>query len=66
MVPTKPLGRSGVQVSAIGLGGYHLGSAETDQAANEIVAKALDHGVDFSTTLGNTTTVSVKKGLAKR
>ncbi len=46
-VPKKPLGRTGVQVSAIGLGGYHLGSAETDQAANEIVAKALDHGVDF-------------------
>jgi aryl-alcohol dehydrogenase-like predicted oxidoreductase len=46
-VPKKPLGRTGIQVSAIGLGGYHLGSAETDQAANEIVAKALDHGVDF-------------------
>jgi uncharacterized protein len=46
-VPKKPLGRTGVQVSAMGLGGYHLGSAKTDQAANEIVAKALDHGVDF-------------------
>ena len=46
-VPSKPLGHTGVKVSAMGLGGYHLGSAETDQAANEIVAKALDHGVDF-------------------
>ena len=46
-VPKKPLGRTGVQVSAIGLGGYHLGSADTDQVANEIVAKALDHGIDF-------------------
>lgn len=46
-VPKKPLGRTGVQVSAMGLGGYHLGSAETDQAAVEIVAKALDHGVNF-------------------
>jgi aryl-alcohol dehydrogenase-like predicted oxidoreductase len=46
-VPKKPLGRTGVQVSAIGLGGYHLGSAETDQAANEIVAKAIDHGINF-------------------
>jgi aryl-alcohol dehydrogenase-like predicted oxidoreductase len=46
-VPKKPLGRTGVQVSAMGLGGYHLGSAETDQAANEIVAKAFDHGVTF-------------------
>jgi aryl-alcohol dehydrogenase-like predicted oxidoreductase len=46
-VPKKPLGRTGVQVSAMGLGGYHLGSAETDQAAMEIVAKAFDHGVQF-------------------
>jgi uncharacterized protein len=46
-VPKKSLGRTGVQVSAMGLGGYHLGSAETDEAANEIVAKALDHGVTF-------------------
>ena len=47
VVPRKPLGRTGLQVSALGLGGYHLGSAETDQAANEIVAKAIDHGVNF-------------------
>jgi uncharacterized protein len=46
-VPKKPLGRTGVLVSAMGLGGYHLGSAETDQAAIEIVAKAFDHGVTF-------------------
>ena len=46
-VPKKPLGRTGIQVSALGLGGYHLGSAKTDQIANEIVAKALDHGITF-------------------
>ncbi len=46
-VPKKTLGRTGVQVSALGLGGYHLGSANTDQVATEIVAKALDHGIDF-------------------
>ena len=46
-VPKKTLGRTGVQVSALGLGGYHLGAANTDQVANEIVAKALDHGIDF-------------------
>ena len=46
-VPKKTLGRTGVQVSALGLGGYHLGSANTDQVASEIVAKALDHGIDF-------------------
>jgi uncharacterized protein len=42
VVPRKPFGRTGLQVSAMRLGGYHLGSAETDQAANEIVAKAID------------------------
>lgn len=46
-VPKKALGRTGVQVSALGVGGYHLGSANTDQLANDIVAKALDHGIDF-------------------
>jgi len=46
-VPKKTLGRTGVQLSALGLGGYHLGSANTDQVATEIVAKALDHGIDF-------------------
>ena len=46
-VPKKTLGRTGVQVSALGLGGYHLGAANTNQVANEIVAKALDHGIDF-------------------
>jgi uncharacterized protein len=46
-VPKKSLGRTGVQVSTLGLGGYHLGSVSTDQAASEIVAKALDHGIDF-------------------
>lgn len=46
-VPKRPLGKTGVQVSAMALGGYHLGSAETDQAAVEIVAQAMDHGVNF-------------------
>ena len=47
VVPKKSLGRTGVQVSALGLGGYHLGSVSSDQSAIEIVAKALDHGIDF-------------------
>jgi len=46
-VPQRPMGRTGLNVSAMGLGGYHLGSAETDQIANEIVAKAVDHGINF-------------------
>jgi uncharacterized protein len=43
----RPLGKTETKVSALGLGGYHLGSAETDQASVEIVAKAMDYGVNF-------------------
>jgi aryl-alcohol dehydrogenase-like predicted oxidoreductase len=46
-VPQRPLGKTGVQVSALGVGGYHLGSAESQEAANQIVATALDAGVNF-------------------
>lgn len=47
VVPKKQLGHTSVQVSALGLGGYHLGSVATDRAALEIIAKALDHGINF-------------------
>jgi aryl-alcohol dehydrogenase-like predicted oxidoreductase len=46
-VPHRPLGRTGIQVSAMALGGYHLGSAGNQQEANEIVAQAMDAGVNF-------------------
>jgi predicted aldo/keto reductase-like oxidoreductase len=46
-VPLRPLGKTGIKVSAMGIGGFHLGSAKTDQEANEIVAKAFAYGVNF-------------------
>ncbi len=46
-VPHRPLGRTDIQVSAMALGGYHLGSAKNQQEANEIVAQAMDAGVNF-------------------
>src|SRR5271165_1282567 len=46
-VPRRPLGKTGITVSALALGGYHLGSTKTQQEANEIVAKAMDAGVIF-------------------
>src|SRR4051794_8568300 len=46
-IPRKPLGKTGVQVSAIGLGGYHLGSAEDEKQAKRIVDEALDAGINF-------------------
>jgi len=46
-IPKRPLGKTGLQVSALGLGGYHLGSADSDDEANRIVGEAIDAGVNF-------------------
>ncbi|MGI8771342.1 MAG: aldo/keto reductase [Acidobacteriaceae bacterium] len=46
-IPKRPLGKTGLQVSILGLGGYHLGTTQTQQEADEIVAYALDAGVNF-------------------
>ncbi len=47
LVPHRPLGNTGIQVSAMALGGYHLGSAKDQQEVNNIVARAMDAGVNF-------------------
>jgi len=39
--------RTGLEVSALGIGGYHLGSAGSDAEATQIVNEALDAGVTF-------------------
>jgi aryl-alcohol dehydrogenase-like predicted oxidoreductase len=46
-VPMRPLGKTGVQVSAIGVGGYHLGSADDLSEAKRIVHEAIDAGINF-------------------
>jgi len=46
-VPQRLLGKTGVQISALGVGGYHLGSTKDQQEANELVARALDAGINF-------------------
>jgi uncharacterized protein len=46
-IPKRPLGRTGLEVSALGIGGYHLGSADSDAEATQIVDEALDAGVNF-------------------
>ena len=44
----RALGRSGVQVSALGLGGYHLGSPQLSSAESvRLVRTALDGGLTF-------------------
>ena len=46
-IPKRALGRTGLQVSAIGLGGYHLGAAKDEDTAKQIVDRALDAGINF-------------------
>lgn len=46
-MPMRQLGRTGVQVSLIGLGGYHLGMPSDEQQSIAIIRAALDRGVTF-------------------
>jgi len=46
-VPKRPMGSTGLQVSILGMGGYHLGAALSQDIVNDMVAKALDHGINF-------------------
>jgi predicted aldo/keto reductase-like oxidoreductase len=44
---TRELGKTGVRVSILGLGGYHLGIPRNEKEALRIVRTALDHGMNF-------------------
>jgi aryl-alcohol dehydrogenase-like predicted oxidoreductase len=47
-IPHRTLGRTGEQVSAIGLGGWHLGLKHVDEALSiRIVRTAIDRGITF-------------------
>ncbi len=46
-IPQRALGRTGATVSALGLGGHHLGDAKTYEECERIVHEAIDQGVTF-------------------
>src|SRR5690606_500250 len=49
-VPVRPLGKTGVNVSILCLGGWHIGQAgkdDGDQAAIRLMHRALDEGITF-------------------
>src|ERR1700760_597011 len=46
-IPRRPLGKTGEQVSIIGLGGYHLGTVSSSDLAVRLVQEAVDAGVTF-------------------
>ena len=46
-VPKRAMGSTGLQVSILGMGGFHLGTASGQMEVNNMVAKAIDHGINF-------------------
>jgi len=46
-VPRRMLGRTGVEVSALALGGSHIGETKSKREASRIVHEAIDSGIDF-------------------
>jgi aryl-alcohol dehydrogenase-like predicted oxidoreductase len=46
-IPRRPFGKSGETVSCLGLGGAHLGRAESKETAVRILHEAIDAGVNF-------------------
>jgi len=46
-IPRRALGKTGLQTSILGVGGYHLGSAQSADEAKRIVHEAIDQGINF-------------------
>ncbi len=46
-VPRRPLGRTGVQVPILALGGYHIGRIRSEAEAERMIHHALDAGLFF-------------------
>ena len=46
-MPTRPLGKTGLTVSALCFGGAHLGRIEDDTAAIRLLHEAIDAGITF-------------------
>jgi uncharacterized protein len=46
-VATRPMGKTGLNVSILGVGGFHLGTVAGQPEVNSMVAKAIDHGINF-------------------
>jgi len=46
-LPHRTLGRTGEKISAIGLGGYHIGIPKEEQEGIRIIRGAIDQGITF-------------------
>jgi aryl-alcohol dehydrogenase-like predicted oxidoreductase len=43
----RPLGSTGLECSILGMGGFHLGAVADQAEVNNMVAKAIDHGINI-------------------
>jgi uncharacterized protein len=46
-IPMRKFGRHDQQISALGMGGHHLGDAQDEQTAAQIIHEAIDGGITF-------------------
>ena len=46
-IPRRALGKTGVEVCAMGRGGYHLGTMKSQREAVRLVQQAVDEGITF-------------------
>src|SRR5471030_584716 len=46
-IPMKSFGKTGVKISALGLGGHHLGDAKDEETAIQMIREAIDGGITF-------------------
>lgn len=46
-IPQRPLGRTGLKISCIGLGGYHIGSIPEESQSVRLIRSAIDEGITF-------------------
>jgi aryl-alcohol dehydrogenase-like predicted oxidoreductase len=46
-VPRRPLGQTGEMISAVGLGGYHIGVPKDEQEGVRLIRSAIDQGITF-------------------
>jgi aryl-alcohol dehydrogenase-like predicted oxidoreductase len=47
MMPMRPLGKTGVNVSLVGLGGAHIGRQKEEADSVRIIRSAVDRGINF-------------------
>ena len=59
-MPQRILGRTGIKVSLLGLGGYHIGKPSEEAEGIGIIRAAIDNGITFRTTAGITTTAPAR------